>query len=45
MQNHAPTIYAYPSVEALLEKEAMGGERAPLPGPGAKPATERPDSP
>ncbi|HYL61659.1 MAG TPA: DinB family protein [Candidatus Methylomirabilis sp.] len=42
MQNHAPTIYAYPSVEALLQKEAAGEEKTPLPGPGGKPVTERP---
>ena len=38
MQNHAPTIYAYPSVEALLKN----GPKTPLPGPGEKPVTERP---
>jgi uncharacterized damage-inducible protein DinB len=43
MQNHAPTIYAYPTMEALLEGEAAGGNKAALPGPGVKPATERPD--
>lgn len=32
MQNHAPTIYAYPSVAALLEGENRGGAKAPLPG-------------
>ena len=42
MQNHAPTIYAYPSLEALFEAEATGGHKAPLPGGGAKPVTERP---
>ena len=42
MQNHAPTIYAYPSLTALLEGEAAGGRKAGLPGPGARPATERP---
>ena len=30
MQNHAPTIYAYPSLEALLEGESHGGAKAPL---------------
>jgi uncharacterized damage-inducible protein DinB len=30
MQNHAPTIYAYPSLEALLERESHGGAKAPL---------------
>jgi len=43
MQNHAPTIYAYPSLQALLEGEAAGGRKTGLPGPGAKPVTERPD--
>jgi uncharacterized damage-inducible protein DinB len=42
MANHAPTIYAYPSLEALLKGEAAGGAKAPLPGPGDKPVTERP---
>jgi uncharacterized damage-inducible protein DinB len=42
MQNHAPTIYAYPSVEALLEAERAGGAKAPLPPPDGKPVTERP---
>ena len=42
MQNHAPTIYAYPSVEVLLKSEAAGGAKVPLPGPGEKPVTERP---
>jgi hypothetical protein len=42
MQNHAPTIYAYASVDALLEREAAGGAKAPLPGPSAQPVTERP---
>lgn len=42
MQNHAPTIYAYPSVETLLQSETSGGHKAPLPGSGGKPVTERP---
>ncbi len=42
MANAAPTIYAYPSLDALLDGEAVGGRKTPLPGPGAKPATERP---
>ena len=33
MQHHAPTIYAYPSLDALLDGEAAGGAKAPLPGP------------
>lgn len=43
MQNQAPTIYAYPDLEALIEGEAAGGARAKLPGPGNRPPTERPD--
>src|SRR5206468_7628415 len=31
MQNHAPTLYAYASVEALLSGENRGGAKAPLP--------------
>ena len=42
MQNHAPTIYAYTSLDALLTGEAAGGAKAPLPGSGCKPVTERP---
>lgn len=43
MQNHAPTIYAYANLEALLEGEAAGGRKAELPGAGARPVSERPD--
>jgi uncharacterized damage-inducible protein DinB len=42
MLNHAPTIYAYASLDALLTGEAAGGAKAPLPGSGGKPVTERP---
>jgi uncharacterized damage-inducible protein DinB len=42
MQNHAPTIYAYATLEALLKSEAAGGSKTPLPGSGDKPVTERP---
>jgi uncharacterized damage-inducible protein DinB len=42
MQNHAPTVYAYESVEELLGGESRGGEKSPLPGAGGKPVTERP---
>lgn len=38
MANQAPVIYAYPDETALL----AGGAKAPLPGPGGKPVTERP---
>jgi uncharacterized damage-inducible protein DinB len=41
MQNHAPTIYAYRNLEELLTGEAAGGDKRTLPGPGAKPVTER----
>jgi uncharacterized damage-inducible protein DinB len=43
MQNHAPTIYAYPNLDTLLQGEAAGGAKATLPGSGGKPVTERPD--
>jgi uncharacterized damage-inducible protein DinB len=43
MQNNAPTIYAYPNFEALLEGEEVGGRKAKLPGAGRKSVTERPD--
>ncbi len=42
MQNHAPTIYAYTSLEALLQGEANGGRKTSLPGGGGQPVTERP---
>ncbi len=41
MQNHGPTIYAYPDLAALLEGEASGGAKANLPGAGGKKVTER----
>jgi uncharacterized damage-inducible protein DinB len=43
MQNHAPTIYAYSSLEALFAGEGFGGAKAVLPGSGGKVVTERPD--
>jgi uncharacterized damage-inducible protein DinB len=43
MQHHAPTIYGYGSLEALLTGEAAGGAKTPLPGAGGKAVTERPD--
>jgi uncharacterized damage-inducible protein DinB len=43
MQNHAPTIYAYSSLQALVEGESNGGAKTPLPGAGANAVTERPD--
>ena len=43
-KNQAQTIYPYPNVETLIEGEATGGtSKAPLPGPGEKPCTERPE--
>ena len=44
MQNHAPTIYAYHDLEALLQNEAAGGKKSQLPGSAGQPVTERPDS-
>lgn len=40
--HHAPTMYRYDSIEALLDAERDGGEWPPLPGPGDTPPTERP---
>jgi len=42
MQDHAPTIYAYPSLETLLETETSAGHKSALPGSGGKAVTERP---
>ena len=44
MQHRAPTIYAYDSLEALVEGERRGGGKNALPGAdaGGKPVTERP---
>ena len=42
MQDHAPTRYPYSDEQALLDGEAAGGRKSPLPGPGARPPTERP---
>jgi uncharacterized damage-inducible protein DinB len=43
MQNHAPTIYAYPNLEALLRGEAGGGAKVAFPPGSGKAVTERPD--
>ena len=43
-QNHAPTIYAYRSLDALLQGEVSGGAKAALPGMGNKPVSERPSN-
>src|SRR5260370_26737858 len=42
MQNHAPTIYAYESLEALLAGEGAGGAKTKLPGAKGNVVTERP---
>jgi uncharacterized damage-inducible protein DinB len=42
MANHAPTIYAYESLEELIAGETAGGAKAKLPGAGDKAVTERP---
>jgi hypothetical protein len=44
MQNHAPTIYAYSGLDALIVGEQAGGAKSPLPGAAGKPVTERPES-
>jgi hypothetical protein len=40
MQNHAPTIYAYKSLEAVL----ADGPKSALPSRPQQPVTERPDA-
>ena len=42
-KDKAPTIYAYASLDGLIEGEEAGGRKTRLPGPGEKPVTERPD--
>lgn len=42
MRDHAPTIYAYRSLDALLAGERRGGEKTPLPPAGGGAVTERP---
>ena len=44
-QAAAATVYAYPSLDALLAAERGGGAKAPLPAPADGPLTERPDRP
>jgi len=44
MQNHAPTIYAYESVDQLIQAEAGNGAKSSLPSATGKPVTERPDA-
>jgi len=43
MQHHAPVIYVYRDVETLLREESAGRAKTPLPGPGDRSPTERPD--
>ncbi|HEX5227250.1 MAG TPA: DinB family protein [Bryobacteraceae bacterium] len=42
MQDHAPTIYAYATLEQMLDEEAKGGNKRPLLPRGDRPVTERP---
>jgi len=42
MRDHAPTIYAYASVDALVAGERGGGGKTPLPGAQGRAVTERP---
>jgi uncharacterized damage-inducible protein DinB len=42
MQNHAPTIYAYSSIDALIDGETRGGAKSALPGSSGVAVTERP---
>ena len=42
MQNGAATIYAYSSLDSLLEEEGKGGHKKPLPKKSEKALTERP---
>jgi len=44
MHDHAPTLYAYPDIETLLDAEAVGGRKSPLPRRGSRAVTERPAS-
>ncbi len=43
MQNNAPVVYAYPDLGTLIQEESGSRGKAPLPGPGSNPPTERPD--
>jgi uncharacterized damage-inducible protein DinB len=42
MQNHAPTVYAYGGLAALLDGEARGGQKTVLPAKATGAVTERP---
>jgi uncharacterized damage-inducible protein DinB len=43
MLNHAPTIYAYPNLEALFAGEIAGGKKSGLPKVAGQAVTERPE--
>jgi uncharacterized damage-inducible protein DinB len=43
MIDRAPTIYAYPNESILLEEERGARRKRPLPGPGFRALTERPE--
>ena len=43
MQDNAPVVYAYPDLSTLIQEESRSRRKAPLPGPGSNPPTERPD--
>ncbi len=43
-KDHALTIYAYPSIQALLKAEAAGGAKSSLPKPANNQLTERPNA-
>ena len=42
MQDHAPTIYAYPGLDELLRDLPASAHKSPMRGPQGKPITERP---
>jgi uncharacterized damage-inducible protein DinB len=43
MQNHAPTIYAYPDLKEMVAGESAGGRKSLLPDVSGKAVTERPE--
>ena len=43
MADKAPTLYAYPDEQSLLDGEQQGGRKSRLPNPPDRPVTERPD--
>lgn len=42
MQDHAPTLYPYSTLESMLDGEAHGGKKSVLPPRPQRPLTERP---